>query len=304
MKHILFPTDLSDESLSVLQWASELAQWQEASLHVIHVIPASPLYQPEKIGLQDDLAELHTQMLKMLNQYVPDELIETDRYHTAVLSDYSVSDRIIEYGEEHDIDLIITGTHGKSSFPNPSILGGTTGKLLRKSTSPMLTWRLGTEHTAWTPPKHILAPIDFSEHSMQVLRTAKKWAAHYGAALSLLFVAEERVMPVFNDTLIPGIYVMKLDAEQLEHAERAMQKLFSETAGPEVMAAYHIMQGHPAHEILEFTEKNDVDLIMMSSRGHHASSVFAIGSTTERVIRKAPCAVYMHRPSVFADSNK
>lgn len=304
VKKILFPTDLSDESLSVLNWATELARWQNAHLHVLHVIPASPLYQPEKLGLQNDLTELHTSMLEMLNAHVPDVLKKSRRYSTAVVMDYSVADRIVEYARQEGIDFLITGTHGRSSFPNPSILGGTTGKLLRKSTYPMLTCRLDEDHKSWKPPKHILAPIDFSGHSAETVRLAKAWAAHYGASLSLLFVVEERIMPVFNDTLVPSIYVMKLDEEQIKHAEQAMEKLFAETAGPDVLATFHLREGHPAHEILTYAESSDVDLIMMSSHGHHATSIFAIGSTTERVVRKAHCAVFINRPATLESEDE
>jgi nucleotide-binding universal stress UspA family protein len=46
-----------------------------------------------------------------------------------------------------------------------------------------------------------------------------------------------------------------------------------------------ILEGSPAHEIVDFAEKNDIDLIVMGSHGKTGIMRFLLGSVTEKVVR-------------------
>ena len=46
-----------------------------------------------------------------------------------------------------------------------------------------------------------------------------------------------------------------------------------------------VLEGNPAHEIIDFAEKNDIDLIVMSTHGKTGLDRFLIGSVAENVIR-------------------
>ncbi|PSQ86456.1 MAG: universal stress protein, partial [Bacteroidetes bacterium QH_2_63_10] len=46
-----------------------------------------------------------------------------------------------------------------------------------------------------------------------------------------------------------------------------------------------------AEDIVDFAETNDVDLIVMATRGRTGIDRFVLGSNTEGVVRVAPCPV-------------
>jgi nucleotide-binding universal stress UspA family protein len=58
-----------------------------------------------------------------------------------------------------------------------------------------------------------------------------------------------------------------------------------------VPASFHVRTGHPAREIRRFVDQEEVDLVVMSTRGVSGLKAFALGSVTERTVRDAPCAV-------------
>ena len=294
IKTILFPTDLSEESITGFRWAAALASWHGAIVHVLHVVPTSPLSDPVDLSVVGLVAGREKAFYDYLEAHMPEELHALD-VRRIVREGYSVVDEILRYAGEHDVDLIIMGTHGHRSLLRPS-LGGTSGGVLRQAACPVLTWRAGQESTV--PPAHILAPVDFSEHSERMLAHAKRWAAHFRARLSALFVAEQRVVPIFSDLLLPSIHVIKMEADQIERAGQALEQLAQRDLPAGVEAQSHVRVGHAAHEILDFIEEQGVDLVMISSHGLTGSGRYALGGTSEKVIRKAPCAILTERAAV------
>ena len=56
-----------------------------------------------------------------------------------------------------------------------------------------------------------------------------------------------------------------------------------------------ILEGNPAEEIIDFAEKNDIDLIVMGTHGMTGIPRFLLGSVAENVVRHAKKAVLVVR---------
>jgi nucleotide-binding universal stress UspA family protein len=56
-----------------------------------------------------------------------------------------------------------------------------------------------------------------------------------------------------------------------------------------------VVRGNPTVEIIAFAERNEVDLIVMGSRGLSPIDGVVMGSVSERVLRGAPCPVTIVR---------
>jgi nucleotide-binding universal stress UspA family protein len=56
-----------------------------------------------------------------------------------------------------------------------------------------------------------------------------------------------------------------------------------------------ILEGNPAEEIIDFAEKNDIDLIVMGTHGITGIPRFLLGSVAENVVRHAKKAVLVVR---------
>jgi nucleotide-binding universal stress UspA family protein len=58
---------------------------------------------------------------------------------------------------------------------------------------------------------------------------------------------------------------------------------------------HYYFKGSPVNEIVEFAERENVDLIVMASHGRTGLSRLLMGSIAEGVMRKAPCPVLIVR---------
>ncbi len=133
---------------------------------------------------------------------------------------------------------------------------------------------------------NIIVPVDFSEDSPVVFEKALSVLGD-GGRLTLLHVVE--LMPaVMEGTL--GIYPHRKDIEKIK--ELSLDRL-REIAGehPDHDIQAMVREGKPATAILELIAELAPDLVVMGTHGRSKLDHLLIGSVTERVIRKAPCAV-------------
>jgi nucleotide-binding universal stress UspA family protein len=54
-----------------------------------------------------------------------------------------------------------------------------------------------------------------------------------------------------------------------------------------------VRSGQPADEILDYIQKNGVDIVVMSSQGKTGVSKWLLGSVAEKVVRNSPVPVYL-----------
>jgi nucleotide-binding universal stress UspA family protein len=81
------------------------------------------------------------------------------------------------------------------------------------------------------------------------------------------------------------------DSELVELAERQIAKLAEKQSKKDLSVTSFVRYGKPFKEIVALARDRDVDLIVIATRGHTGLKRFVRGSTAERVVRQAPCAV-------------
>lgn len=137
--------------------------------------------------------------------------------------------------------------------------------------------------------KRILVPIDFSPCSLEAYRVAASLARSSGATLHLLHVIDRRVL---EDAQKIGLATPDIDEKSLQTtARRRLRKFLAKE--PEVVPADRkIITGLPFQEIVRITRQEQIDLIVMGRYGGSGEleKIF-FGSTAEKVVRIAPCAV-------------
>jgi len=140
--------------------------------------------------------------------------------------------------------------------------------------------------------KKILVPIDFSHFSKKALGVAVKLAECCGGKIYLLHVEED----IFHMKRIHEVHP-PLESEYEEFHEKFIsgkKKLlekFKRYVPEKVFADAIIKEGHPFVEIIKYAQKQYLDVIVMSSRGKSNIKHAFLGSTTDKVSRKATCAV-------------
>ena len=140
---ILVPTDFSTTSDAALDFAKTVARSFGASLHLLHVFE-DPLvtagiaeaYSPLPADLRASLVQ---DANKHLAQRVSDEERVRFRATTEVVSGFSAMG-IVEYAQDHQIDLIVMGTHGRTGLPH-LFVGSVAERVVRLAPCPVLTVR-------------------------------------------------------------------------------------------------------------------------------------------------------------------
>jgi nucleotide-binding universal stress UspA family protein len=138
----------------------------------------------------------------------------------------------------------------------------------------------------WLPRKKVVVPFDFSEDSATALATAIDMADQ-PAHIHLV-----HVLPFLEPTE-PGVMWEVIDEEA--RRESVLESLRRELAriggtGEEVI---EVIFGDPGHEIVDYADRVDAGLIVVSSHGRSGLKRLLLGSVAERVVRLAHCPVLM-----------
>lgn len=135
----------------------------------------------------------------------------------------------------------------------------------------------------------ILFPTDGSDAAATVFEHVLALAADTGATVHVLHVA---------DTTHDSLVRIQTDVVDVlaEEGETIVQELADRAAGRGVACETAVLQGGPAPTIVDYAEQRDVDLIVMPTHGRSGLDRLLVGSTTERVLRRARAPVLTVRP--------
>ncbi len=137
--------------------------------------------------------------------------------------------------------------------------------------------------------KKILVPIDFSDYSKSALKYSQEFSKYFDAEIILIYVIEPMIYP--PDFSMGQIAIPSIDIELDKRAKEELEKLKHNEISPDVKSQIVIKTGKPFVEIIQTASELDVDLIIIATHGHTGVEHILFGSTTEKVVRKAPCPV-------------
>ena len=134
--------------------------------------------------------------------------------------------------------------------------------------------------------KNILVPTDFSRSSKKALRYAVALARKIGSQITLVHVAKPR--PIDSE----GYPVLLGCDPRILRASEALGRVWKEQhVEPSLLRSTVVREGTPHREIAEAARELPADLIIIATKGRHGLARVLLGSTTEKVIRFAPCPV-------------
>jgi nucleotide-binding universal stress UspA family protein len=136
--------------------------------------------------------------------------------------------------------------------------------------------------------RQILCPTDFSKYSDHALDYGVELAKQFGGTLHVQHVIQLAYMTVAYE-IAPDIAASREIAER--NAREKMDAKIKELESRGVKAEPHITIGTPFVDIITLARDQSVDLIIIATHGWGAFKQLLLGSTAERVVRKAPCPV-------------
>ncbi len=290
---ILVPRDFSSTSNRAVQYAIDWARRTGATLHVMHAKVLHQALDEETMqGERETMAHLRERLRHLQGDAVTGREVELEE---AVVRDVAAAPAILDYADDHDIDLIVMGTHGRRGMRR-MILGSVSEEVVRYASCPVLTVRGGGSvdlDDAPAPVGTIGVPIDFSDHARDAL--------HHAAALAHLLEADLFAHHVLEDTLHPAFYVggvqsvhdidPDIETKALSKLDRFVKEALHTPEQEALTVRTRVDVGRASRLIPKVAEDEGVDLIAMATHGRTGGTDFKLGSVTEKVVRHVACPV-------------
>ena len=144
--------------------------------------------------------------------------------------------------------------------------------------------------------KKVVVAIDGSEASKEVVEYAIHYANRERDAemlfLHVISVVDQK--PIFYGE--GTAYMPPSDAEVKKEFEDFIGKRMEAAALTIPKMSVYIRTGRAYDQIVSFADKEDADMIMIGHRGLSGVERFFLGSVAAKVVSRAPCSVYVHRP--------
>jgi nucleotide-binding universal stress UspA family protein len=135
----------------------------------------------------------------------------------------------------------------------------------------------------------ILLPTDFSDESLYALSYAADLAKMFNAKLYLLHVIYD--IEKASNLHIPHPSITDLYKDLEAHAKRNLDSFGIDMLEGIKDVETVVKRGIPYEEVIKFASENDIDLIIIGTLPRSGVERFFVGSTTQRIIRNAPCPV-------------
>ena len=278
IKHILLALDGSDHARTAFQyalWLAERFQAELAGLHVIDIVSVEgPFFQDISgaLGFEPylDMTGKVRQALRERGQQLLAEFTTTcsERhivYETALVTGI-IANEICEHARTSD--LVVIGHRGANERFSTGLLGGTAESVTRKSPRPVFITPM-----QFHPITNPLLAYDGSPRASTAMHLAAEFCAALHLPLTVLSVAHRE----------------KNGGEKLLEEARHYLNSYGIplTLVPTV--------GHANQQIVEYIKERSHDLLFIGAYGHTRIIEMVLGSTTEYVLRNAPCPVFLSR---------
>jgi nucleotide-binding universal stress UspA family protein len=144
LKNILVATDFSEPSDAALSYGRALADNFKATLHLVHVVGnmSSAIYGAEAYVVS--VPELQQEIEDAARRQLDDLLMDSDERplpsRRVLITSNAPALAIVEYARREQIDLIVTGTHGRGAVAH-LLMGSVAERVVRTAPCPVLTVR-------------------------------------------------------------------------------------------------------------------------------------------------------------------
>ncbi len=290
IREILVPTDFSDSARHALDYACGLAERLGAGLHILHVpvVPAYILmdasYTPGPEVANQILAEA-SKALRTLEE----SLAVRGLAVRTTIREGVVHEMLREYAEEHDIDLLVMGTHGHTGV-SKLMYGSVTERALKTVHTPTLVIPPGGAEL----PSRIVVAYDFSE--------AAKRAAQAACAMARVFACElclvHAYLDVWGEYTDRGAIVGPAAEQRREALRLGLQEILETQAADFASSEEHPMQtrlavGDPVQGVLEVAGELDANLVAAGTTGKSGIARLLMGSFTRRLLHDCKVPVLL-----------
>lgn len=300
LKTILVAVDFSTGSRAALDQASRIARLQGAALHVLHVVDSTAvatLAASRESGYESQAATATEGARTALDAWLAQSEVPAGAKATIVVG--TPLHEILEHVRTLHADLLVAGIAGTGEAAPGA--GSVSGKLARKSPSRVLLVRSGHSHAF----QKVVACIDFSETSREVVAAARRIALKDSASVDFLHVWQEPWIVPPRGAFVESVYpsLVFTENERQAHIKNLRQGLhdFVGTSAQGITATEILHEAmNYGNGIAAHAQECKADLIIMGGKGRTNLRYMLIGSTAERLLTSLPCSILIVKPAVEA----
>jgi nucleotide-binding universal stress UspA family protein len=282
INQLLCPIDLSTDGDQAVRYALALRHAYEAKLFLCYCATQGKAADYE--AAQSRISELFDRV----------NTFPHVNWEGLVIPGEDVGGTIIRTAAEHGIDLIVMRSRRRPQ--RAALLGSTAEWVCRGAPCPVLVTHSDERECIDKSSgriilKRVLVAYDFSDYSELAMKYALSLAQEHQAELHLLHVLPPGTVGE------PEIAWYPVGRESAYHqAARRLQRAVPEEAYLWCHIKHAVSEGQPYREILNYAEKNEIDLISLGAHGAGFGMRALFGSNVDRVLRQAPCPVLVARP--------
>jgi len=303
IRKILVPVDFSECSRPALDQAIGLARKTSAELTLMHVWQEAAFLAAARE--KRDAAETTLAFSSSAYQRAQRELgrlaseafgrgvpVKTAWYGRGVPSRL-----IVDVARNGNFDLAVMGTHGLSGLDH-ALVGSVVEKVLRRAPCPVLSVRPGLGFPREI--RRILAPVDLSECSGLVLRTALDLATLLGAEIRAVHVWDRPAWVSDSLKVHVGGTLQPLHELVIQNEQRSLEEFLASVPGSAGKVSHRLLTGEPVAAVLKELEQGGYDLCVLATHGRSGIRHLLLGSVTEKLVRLAKVPVLTVPPRVRA----
>jgi nucleotide-binding universal stress UspA family protein len=277
---ILVATDFSEVSDRALDYAIALARRYDARIYLAHVITPDPFQFAEP-----QLAQAtYEKVRQAAEEGITDILISGKLRgipHEVLMEEGNVWPTLAELIARHEIDLVVTGTHGRGKVQK-LLIGSIAEEIFRQADCAVLTVgpAVPNEQKKEVELNHILFATDFGPGAEKAAAHAFSLAQEHNAALTLLHVIESATA-----------YTEESLARQREINLVHLRKLMPEGSENWCKPEFRALFGAAVEEILNAVQETKADLLVMGAKARNTLAGHAPMTVAYNIVSKATCPV-------------
>ena len=147
------------------------------------------------------------------------------------------------------------------------------------------------------PFHKILVACDLSKYTNQIMHYAIAMAECSGAKLILANVINRRDVEAIEHAVHRSLLIQKeafpeaFIREHRDERDAMLKALISESGHPELFLKTVVSTGVPVQELINIVEMEQIDLVVMGTRGRTNLTSALLGATAEKMFRLCPVPI-------------
>jgi len=294
-KKILVPLDGSELAKQAMPVAIAVAQQNQGEILLARVPVLAKMPVPAGMGglkLFDDRMAFRRDQCESYLGDIRQTYANTNVPVRIHVEEGDAASVIVDTAVAEDIDLIVMTTHGRTGFRR-WVLGSVTEKVMRHATCPVLAVQDGGL------PEDMIITLDGSELAEHSIEPGLALASTFDAQVTLLRVLEpvEQLAEEERAQLRSEEQAWLFTLPEVVHrnAITYLEQIAARYAETLPHIKFAVTTNHAAEGVVEFAERHDMDLIVMTTHGDTGIGRWTYGSVTEKVVWSAPCAMLVIR---------